>query len=226
MPPAKLAKLKAYLARELQNASSRKRLGADGRARIVHALARIGAASDAEIGDLVAQRAKLSRASRLELGLALALSTRDLRKGQALEIANEEAGHLQVDAAAAHLPNEADLWWGSAKRDEAMLLELLVRVRPTHPLLDRLGRGAVARRADRWASTQEHAWSLLGVQAWVQSVEKDAPNFAVQAKLGAESFGSAEFRDRSAVAKAFSLPQTKLPSGAPVDVLLTRDGQG
>ncbi len=226
VPAAKLTKLKGYLSQQLSNASARKQLGPDGRARVVHALARLGAAPDAELGELIGQRAKLSRSSRLELALAAAHSSRDLRKGQALEMANEEAGHLQVDAAAAHLPNEADLWWGSAKRDEAMLLELLVRVRPSHPLLDRLGRGAVARRADRWASTQEHAWSLLGVQAWVEAVEQAAPDFAVQAKLGAEAFGRAEFRGRSAAASSFFVPQTRLTAASPVDVLLARDGQG
>ncbi len=223
---AQLGALTASLRRALNATKPPEKLSDDAQVRIVHALARHGELPDVDAGALFLRRSGLTRSSRLELGLALALSTRPLRREQAGTIADEEAGRLIVEAATAHLPPEADPYWGSAIRDEAQLLELLQGVRPQHPLLERLGRGTLQRRAERYATTQDHAASLLGVAAWLEAGERVVANVSAKVQVGARAIGTLRFVGRSAEARLFTVPQVNLPVAEATPVVIERTGQG
>lgn len=224
--PAHMTTLTQFLQRALNATKPTEKLSADAQARVVHALARLGEWPDIDAGALFLRRSSLTRTSRLELGLALALSTRPLRRDQAGTIADEEAGRLQVEAATAHLPQESDPYWGSAMRDEAQLLELLQLIRPLHPLLERLGRGALQRRAERYATTQDHAASLLGVAAWLEAAGRDVPNVHAKVQVGARTVGTLRFVGRSAAARLFEVPQTNLVAAQATPLVVERTGQG
>jgi uncharacterized protein YfaS (alpha-2-macroglobulin family) len=113
----------------------------------------------------------------------------------------------------------------SDSRDEALILESLIRVRPRHPLIPKLVRGLLDhRRQGRWENTQENCWVLLAMDAYFQHFEKTVPNFAVRLWLGNRFGGQQIFKGRERDEKQIEVPMAELPDQA--DLILSKQGPG
>ncbi|MCB9740702.1 MAG: hypothetical protein H6747_15670 [Deltaproteobacteria bacterium] len=197
------------------------------RAEMLFALAVLGRAADADLGVALADADALRRDGKLALILALAASSRSVRREQGGKLLDAILATLRIEAAAAWLPETPRDGWSSTRRDRGMLLAAMARLRPEHPLLDRLLRGvADDHTGAEFGSTQEHAWSLLGIGAVLAVVEKTPPELDVTVRVGEAVLGAAHFSGRSGVGQRFELAQRALQAGAPTPVAIERQGQG
>ena len=113
----------------------------------------------------------------------------------------------------------------SDSRDDALILESLIRVRPDHPLIPKLVRGLLEhRRQGRWENTQENCWVLLAMDAYFQRFEKTVPNFAARLWLGDQFGGQQTFKGRERDQKQIEIPMAQVPQKA--DLILSKQGPG
>lgn len=113
----------------------------------------------------------------------------------------------------------------SDRRDDALILEALLKVKPNHPLVPKLVRGLLdGRRQGRWDNTQENCWVLLAMDAYFQKFEKSAPAFVAEIWLGDQSAGQQTFRGRQKGEKMVEIPMAQVPEKA--DLVLSKQGKG
>ena len=61
----------------------------------------------------------------------------------------------------------------------------LLRVKPDHPIVAKLARGLLERRAGgRWRNTQENAYALVALLDYARIYEAEAPDFNSRALVG------------------------------------------
>ncbi len=113
----------------------------------------------------------------------------------------------------------------SDRRDDALILEALLQVRPNHPLVPKLVRGLLDhRRQGRWENTQENCWVLLAMNAYFQKFEKTAPNFVAKIWLGQQLAGEQPFQGRQKNDRQLEIPMAQVPEKA--DLVLAKQGKG
>ncbi|MFN8608441.1 MAG: alpha-2-macroglobulin family protein [Vulcanimicrobiota bacterium] len=113
----------------------------------------------------------------------------------------------------------------SDRRDDALILESLVRVKPDHPLIPKLVRGLLDhRRQGRWENTQENCWVLLAMDAYFQKYEKSPPDFIARYWLGDQWAGQQTFSGRERQPKQVRLPVADLPDQG--ELVMTKQGPG
>ncbi|MBS2037211.1 hypothetical protein JST97_19645 [bacterium] len=113
----------------------------------------------------------------------------------------------------------------SDRRDDALILESLVRVRPQHPLVPKLVSGLLSqRRQGRWENTQENCWVLLALEAYFQHFERNTPNFQAAVWLGERLVGQQSFKGRPRQPEQLEVPLKELSEKA--DLVLSKRGPG
>jgi uncharacterized protein YfaS (alpha-2-macroglobulin family) len=123
--------------------------------------------------------------------------------------------------------NASYLLLHSDRRTDAVLLEALVAVRPSDPLIPKVVQGLMDHRtAGRWASTQENVFVLLALARYFEAFEKGDPDFVARVWLGDKLAGEHTFRGRSADRSATFIPMQKLAAGGPGDLVVAKDGSG
>jgi len=138
------------------------------------------------------------------------------------------------EAATAHVEELSDpylLWfWNSNVRSTAIALNSLVKAgaaqAPYRGLVTWLLR---AREHGRWGNTQENALALEALVSYYRRFESAVPDFTATASLGSSPIASAEFKGRSAEAKATEIPMARLAgglSGSAQPLTFTREGTG
>jgi len=111
----------------------------------------------------------------------------------------------------------------SDRRDDGLLLESLIAVRPQHPLIPKLVRGLLDHRtAGRWANTQETCWVLLALDRYFHQYESVTPNFVASLWLGDRFAGEQAFRGRDKDEKELKVPMAEVKG----DLTLAKEGPG
>ncbi len=100
----------------------------------------------------------------------------------------------------------------SDTRTTAVVLQTLTDISPDHPFVAKLAHYLTGIRQGngQWRSTQESAWSLIGLTELLRTKEKDAPDFRAVVSLGGATLAQEEFRGRSLVSKSKSIPMSEL----------------
>ncbi|MBK6693678.1 MAG: hypothetical protein IPG50_15940 [Myxococcales bacterium] len=121
----------------------------------------------------------------------------------------------------------------SDRRADGVLLESLIGDQPENDLIPKLVTGLLGhRKAGKWTSTQENAFVLLALDRYFQTYEKQTPNFVGRAWLGEKLAMEQAFQGRSTDRNHVAIPMAVLASlveprgGAPVDLVLQKDGVG
>jgi alpha-2-macroglobulin len=88
----------------------------------------------------------------------------------------------------------SDMWnWTTDTRTTAIILKALVEVEPTSPLIPDAVRWLVtARKYDAWETTQETAWSVMALSAWMQRTGDLTPDYTFGVKLNDKALATGE----------------------------------
>jgi uncharacterized protein YfaS (alpha-2-macroglobulin family) len=170
-----------------------------------------------------AGRSQLGADDRLWLALALARLGWPSHKPQVLTLLEPLLADLRIDGETSYLPSAPSTWaWSSAVQRQAMLVELLTRVAPDHPLLPRLTRWLVRQQGGRgWGSTHETAWLL---RALMGSLQGAAPTGTYAFAVAGQTLLSGPVKASLRVDTA-EIPQAQLAYGD-TRLQLDRQGQG
>lgn len=116
----------------------------------------------------------------------------------------------------------------SSRRTDAVLLESLIQVRPSHDVVPKVVRGLLGhRRAGRWSTTQENSFVLLALHAYFQRFEAVEPDFVARAWLGDQLAGEHAFRGRTTERATVDVPMAWLTDPGDVsDLVLAKEGEG
>ena len=138
---------------------------------------------------LYASRERLGVAGQASLALALGLA--DDADPRVITLLDTLRGAAEVTATGAHWESADARYWDTDVRATALALESLVRLAPDDPLLPQVVRWLMlARRGDRWATTQETAWSLIALtDSLVASGELEA-EYSWGLALNGEALGN------------------------------------
>lgn len=189
-------------------------MGDADRAQVVATLAALGQPAPADLDALFARRDQLATDARLFVAEAAAM-----QGGPALDKARTLVEELtrtaHLDAATAHIEAAGDGFaWGTTVRSNALLLHVMLKATPDHPLLARLARWLLEkRRDDRWGTTQDNAWALRGLGAWMQGQDQGGAGGQVAVLLAGKSIGSGAFKPRSLESLLFDVSAPNLPPG-------------
>ncbi len=143
---------------------------ANRQAWVVFVLAEAGRAAVKHTDELFDERAKLSSYARAFL--AMAFDSLESSDGPIDTLLADLYGDAIVSATGAHWEEEDYDWWAmnTDTRSTAVILDALVRLDPTQPLLPNVVRWLmVARKAGIWETTQETAWSLIALTDWMDA---------------------------------------------------------
>jgi uncharacterized protein YfaS (alpha-2-macroglobulin family) len=215
--------LAGYLRGE-RHALSGQLAGAD-LAFVVLALAEIGSFDASYAHTLFEGRAKLSLLARVELARAYPADA-DERKvlfdelKSAMRVTADEA-HLEQ---AQHGPEQ--LVMASSVRASAEALLLWLAVDGENPMVPKLARWLSASREldGTWGSTQESAWGLTALAAYMERVEGEPADLSARAWLNDRQLGEARLKGAKASA-GFHVPMRELSrDGARLTV--AREGKG
>ena len=111
----------------------------------------------------------------------------------------------------------------SDRRDDGLLLESLIEVRPKHPIIPKLVRGLLDhRKAGRWENTQENCWVLLALDRYFHAYESVTPDFVARLWLGDRFAGEQRFRGREKDEKRLKLPLSEVKG----NLILAKEGPG
>lgn len=96
--------------------------------------------------------------------LALALGGADESDPRVATLLGDLRDQAEISATGAHWSEIDTRYWSTDARTTAVMLKALVALSPDDPLTPQVVRWLmVARRGDRWATTQETAWSLIAL---------------------------------------------------------------
>lgn len=101
--------------------------------------------------------------------------------------------------------------WHSDTRTTGAVLQTLATVSPDHPYVSKIANYLNGVRQDgRWRSTQEAAFSLMGLTEVVRVKEKDEPDFAARVALGGTTIAEERFAGRSTALVTKRIPMSEL----------------
>jgi len=181
---------------------------------------------------LFQERAGLALFARALLAQALALAGTEADMTAARVVLDEVLQSVKLDAGTAYFAEaESDAYaamFSTNVRTTAMVLQALLRVRPDHPLADKVARYLTsARQGGRYANTQEAAFALLALHDYAQIREGDAPAFDATVSLGARTLAQTRFEGKSLDARPHQFGLELLAGAAPIAPLtLTAQGKG
>ncbi|MSQ83294.1 MAG: hypothetical protein EXR77_10460 [Myxococcales bacterium] len=196
-------------------------------AQVVATLAALGQPAAGDVDALFGRRQQMPVDAQLFVAEAAALVGGDgLLKAKTIIDELTRSAHL--DAASAHMVtvDSADMAWMTPVRSNALLLTVMLQATPDHPLLPRLARWLLEQRKDdRWGTTQDNAWALRGLGAWMQSQDGPAADQQIAVLVGGRQLGAGKIAAKSLQSLSFSLDQEQLPAGQ-VPVVLQTSGGG
>jgi uncharacterized protein YfaS (alpha-2-macroglobulin family) len=126
-----------------------------------------------------------------QAALALALGLADDADPRVSTLLDTLRGAAEITATGAHWEDANARYWVTDVRATAMALDALVRLAPDDPLIPQIVRWLmVARRGDRWATTQETAWAIIALtDSLVASGELEA-EYSWGLALNGEALGN------------------------------------
>jgi uncharacterized protein YfaS (alpha-2-macroglobulin family) len=163
--------------------------------------------------------------------LALALSNVEGDQSSRIDgIIADLTGAAQLSATGAHWEEgEVDFWtMNTDTRTTAIVLMALARLAPDHPSLPNAVRWLMTMREEgHWETTQETAWSVLGLTAFMRSTGELDADYAYSVTLNDEVLDSGDV-DSSNVDEPIDLvvPISDLLLTVANELVITRDGTG
>jgi uncharacterized protein YfaS (alpha-2-macroglobulin family) len=118
--------------------------------------------------------------------------------------------------------------WHSDTRTTGVVLQTLTDISPDHPYVAKIAHYLQdVRRGDgQWRSTQEAAFSLMGLTEMVRTKEKDVPDFTAKASFGQASVMEEAFKGRSMAPRMRSVPMAELVSKGAGALAFSKQGSG
>ncbi|MCC6892805.1 MAG: Ig-like domain-containing protein [Anaerolineae bacterium] len=127
----------------------------------------------ARLDDLYEYRIKMSLAARSYLLMAYLEVAPEA--AAVADLTSDLTSTVILSANGAHWEEKETDWynWGSDTRTTALGLLALSRSQPDQPLLPNIVRWLmIARRGDRWQTTQETAWSVIALSEWMVKTDE------------------------------------------------------
>ncbi len=195
-------------------------------------LSRSGKPQASSYGQFFANRKSLSLFSQALLSDAMFVGRGN--REQARQLLQEILNHAKESPKGVHFEEVHDetyaALWQSDTRTTGAVLQTLATISPDHPFVSKIAHYLTGvRQAGRWRSTQEAAFSLLGLTEVVRVKEKDEPDFAATVLLGSQPIAKDEFRGRSTAVKSQQISMTDLlqkTGGGDQKLSFKKDGQG
>ncbi|MBX5480947.1 MAG: alpha-2-macroglobulin [Myxococcaceae bacterium] len=120
--------------------------------------------------------------------------------------------------------------WHSDTRTTGAVLQTLATLSPDHPYVSKIAHYLTGvREKGKWRSTQEAAFSLIGLTEMVRTKEKDTPDFVAKVLLGEQPLAVASFRGRSTAVEHVTVSMADLQKktgGAERPLTFKKDGAG
>lgn len=199
---------------------------ADPAARLA-AQAVVDLANDATRLTLWNRRTTLADTDALWLALSYLTQPTQPPGTQALELAEQVVQRVRMDGEFAHLVDDpaASPWgWNSVVQRQALLVELLSRVRPDHPLLPRLTRWLARQQGGHgWRNTHDNALALRGLTAQIRATQP--PTGQVSVTVAGKAVLSAALGTKQQSMWSGKVAQQDLQPGDS-QVQLVRAGEG
>jgi hypothetical protein len=116
----------------------------------------------------------------------------------------------------------------SPRRSDAVVLGALAQVEPEHPLAAAMARGLFAHRVrGRWANTQENAFAVAALTAYIDVTESVEPALDARAWVDDRLIATHRFDGRQDVRAEAAVPGDSLGEpGSDHDLTLVREGDG
>ncbi len=163
---------------------------ANRQAYMLHVLAKAGAGDMGRTVALFEQREKLGVYGRAYLAMTFAmLDENDTRINSLISTINSEA---ILSATGTHWEeNRRDYWaMNTNTRSTAIVISMLSRLDPENALLPNAVRWLMsARKADRWETTQETAWAIIGLTDWMVATGEPEGNYRWAVNLNGDDLG-------------------------------------
>lgn len=166
-----------------------------------YVLARMKKPKPSTYGEFYARRDKLSLFGRALLANAMFVGGGDRKQANALlqEILNNAKESAKgVSIAEVQSETYATLF-NSDTRTTGVVLQALTDIAPDHPYVGKMAKYLTGvRQGDGdWRTTQEAAWSLIGLTQVIRTKEKDTPDFKATLAMGTGELMSQAFKGRS-----------------------------
>ncbi|MDF1513606.1 MAG: alpha-2-macroglobulin, partial [Anaerolineae bacterium] len=114
--------------------------------------------------------AEILYASREQIGitgkafLAMGLGLLDAEDPRIQTLLDELRADVEMTSTGAHWEGETGIYWQTWTRTTAVVLDAFSRLAPDDPLVSQTVRWLmIARKADRWETTQETVWAVIGL---------------------------------------------------------------
>ncbi len=203
----------------------------DTRVMAAWALARSGRPEASVYGDLFKRREGLSLFSRALLTDAMYVGNGNREQAKTLmqELLNQaKESPKGVHFEEVHHQTYAALWH-SDTRTTGAVLQTLATVSPDHPYVSKIANylNGVRGKGGTWRSTQEAAFSLMGLTEVVRVKEKEEPQFAAKVLLGDSVVAEQTFEGRatSLVTKHVEMATLQQAKGEP-KLTFQKEGPG
>ncbi|MBL8954458.1 MAG: alpha-2-macroglobulin [Myxococcaceae bacterium] len=235
VPAKQLAKAEAYLGKVAGGTCQPCERGCDDETRVMAAyvLARMGKPKASAYGELYGRKDKLSLFSRTLLANAMFVGGGDKKQASALlqEVLNfakesPKGVHIEEASSATYAT-----YFHSDTRTTGALLQALTDIQPAHPFVGKLSRYLLGvRQGDgEWRTTQEAAWTLMGLTEVVRTKEKDTPEYQAVVSLGDAKLFEQKFSGRSMTVEKRELPMKDLlakAGGSEQKLTFSKEGTG
>jgi uncharacterized protein YfaS (alpha-2-macroglobulin family) len=163
--------------------------------------------------------------------LMVALFRAEGRSARVNEILRELNNAAVQTAAAAHFAEGKSeslrMLMHSEDRTDAIVLQALLEVDPTHSLMPKVARGLLdARVRGRWSTTQSNAFALVALARYYKQVENVVPDFVSQIWYGEGYMGEGKFKGREMKIAEQEIPMHALHKLGAQPLVLQKAGPG
>ncbi|MGV3622647.1 MAG: alpha-2-macroglobulin family protein [Archangium sp.] len=198
-----------------------------------YVLARMKKPKSSSYAELYARRDKLSLFSKALLANAMFVGGGDRKQANALlqEILNNaKESPKGLTFAEVNSATYATLFQ-SDTRTTGAVLQALTDISPDHPYVGKMAKYLTSvRQGDgEWRTTQEAAWSLIGLTQVLRTKEKDTPDYTASLIMGTGELMSQAFKGRSMKTEVKTIPMKELLSksqGAEQKLTFKKEGTG
>lgn len=198
-----------------------------------YVLARMKKPKASSYAEFYARRDKLSLFSRALLANAMYVGGGDRKQANALmqEIMNNaKESPKGVSIAEVQSATYATLF-NSDTRTTGVVLQALTDISPDHPYVGKMAKYLTSvRQGDGdWRTTQEAAWSLMGLTQVLRTKERDTPDFKASLTMGTAELMGQAFKGRSMKTEVKVVPMKELlakSGGAEQKLTFKKEGAG
>lgn len=237
VPADRLARAEGYLAKVVGGrcggCMASWQCGDETRVFASYVLARMKKPKPSSYGEFYARRDKLSLFGRALLANAMYVGGGDRK--QANELLQEILNNAKETAKGVHLEEVHGATYAtlfhSDTRTTGVVLQALTDIQPNHPYVGKMAKYLTGvRQGDgEWRSTQEAAWSLIGLTQVLRTKEKDTPDFKASLVMGAGELMTQAFKGRSMATQTKVIPMKELlaqAQGAEQKLTFKKEGAG